>query len=302
MRPIFFLFLLSLFTTTLSGQVTVTELKKLGTKKKIVLDNDGWKKRGIYSLNINQSSQTGLGAGSDNFLLGINSLLNKAVHHKKGKYTFDGYLDFELGLVYTSSYKKFRKTIDRFDLTVDLEHSIGKNTHFTYGLLVNVNTQLFSTHNFLSDYHEKISNFLSPGRALISLGVDYKNEKPESYFSIFATPATIRWITKIDNEFYPNKKFGVDSFHRVYTEIGAFISMHYTKYFSKKASLTSRLDLFSNYKRNPENVDVIFNNLFSLDISKNFSFNFILDLFYDDDVAKRLRVQQVSGLGLKMKL
>lgn len=302
MRPFFYLLLLSFYTTSVCCQVSLTEIKKLGNKKKIELDSNGWKKRGIYSLNINQSSQTGQGAGSDNFLLGINSLLNKAVHHKKGKYTFDGYLDFELGLVYTSSYKKFRKTIDRFDLTVDLEHSIGKNTHFTYGILGNVNTQLFSTHNFLSDYHEKISNFLSPGRALLSLGVDYKNETPDSYFSFFATPATIRWITKLDRDFYTNKKFGVDSFQRVYTEIGAFISIHYTKYFSKKASITSRLDLFSNYKRNPQNVDLIFNNLFSLNISKNFGLTFILDLFYDDDITKNLRVQQVSGLGLKLKL
>lgn len=300
MRHLFFMLLLLLFTNAIFSQVTVNELKKLGSKKKLVLDSNGWKKRGIYSLNINQSSQTGSGAGSDNFLLGINSLLNKAVHHKKGKYTFDAYLDFELGLVYTSSYKKFRKTIDRFDLTVDLEHSIGKNTHFTYGLLGNVNTQLFSTHNFLTDYHEKISNFLSPGRALLSLGIDYKNEKPKSYFSIFATPATIRWITKLDRDFYAAKKFGVDSFHRVYTEIGAFISMHYTKYFSKKSTLTSRLDLFSNYKRNPEKVDVIFTNLFSLGIAKNFSFTFILDLLYDEDVTKKVRVQQVSGLGLKL--
>lgn len=299
MRLLLFMLLL-LFTNAIYSQVTVNELKKLGTKKKIALDSNGWKKRGIYTLNINQSSQTGSGAGSDNFLLGINSLLNKAVHHKKGKYTFDAYLDFEVGLVYTSSYKKFRKTIDRFDLTVDLEHSIGKNTHFTYGLLGNVNTQLFSTHNFLTDYHEKISNFLSPGRALLSLGVDYKNEKPESYFSIFATPATIRWITKLDRDFYTAKKFGVDSFHRVYTEIGAFISMHYTKYFSKKSTFTSRLDLFSNYKRNPEKVDVIFTNLFSLGIGKNFSCTFILDLLYDEDVTKSLRVQQVSGLGLKL--
>jgi Protein of unknown function (DUF3078) len=301
MRLLLFMLLL-LFTNAIYSQVTVNELKKLGTKKKVVLDSNGWKRKGFYTLNVNQSSQTGSGAGSDNFLLGINSLLNKAVHHKKGKYTFDAYLDFELGLVYTSSYKKFRKTIDRFDLTVDLEHSIGKNTHFTYGLLGNVNTQLFSTHNFLSDYHEKISNFLSPGRALLSLGVDYKNEKPESYFSIFATPATIRWITKLDQDFYPNKKFGVDSFHRVYTEIGAFISMHYTKYFSKKSTFTSRLDLFSNYKRNPEKIDVIFTNLFSLGISKNFSFSLTLDLFYDEDVTKSLRVQQVSGLGLKLKI
>jgi len=77
--------LLLLFTNAIYSQVTVNELKKLGTKRKVVLDSNGWKRKGIYTLNINQSSQTGSGAGSDNFLLGINSLLNKTVNHKKRK-------------------------------------------------------------------------------------------------------------------------------------------------------------------------------------------------------------------------
>lgn len=291
-----------LASVTRAQEVVVSELKKLGTKKKMTLDTTGWKRAGIFVLNVNQSLQSGGNGGGENFLIGINTILNKAVHHKKGKYTFDAYLDLELGLVHTSSYKKFRKTTDRFDFTAELDHQIGNNKHLTYGLLSNINTQLFPGYTYLSDYHLKISNFLSPGRALLSFGLDYKEIKPRSYFSLFITPTTIRWVTKIDRTFYPSLKFGVDSFHKVYTEVGAYMSLHYTKQFSQKVTLQSRLDLFSNYKRDPQHVDVFSNNILSLLFSKKLACTFVLDILYDHDVSSTVRVQQLSGIGLRLNL
>lgn len=296
------LFIVFLTLVSASDAQVVTELKKLGTKKKLALDSSGWKHTGLFVLNVNQSSQSGISSGAETFLLGMNMILNKAAHHKKGKYTFDSYLDLELGLVYASSYKKFRKTSDRFDLTLEFDHAIGKNKHFTYGFLGNINTQLFPGYTYLSDYHLKASNILSPGKALISFGVDYKNVKEKSFFSLFVTPATIRWVTKVDRDFYPNYKFGVDSFQKVYTEIGAYITAHYNCQFSDKVSLVSRLDFFSNYKRNPGKIDVFSNNILGIMISKKFSCNFVLDLLYDHDVTTKLQIQQQTGIGLRLKL
>lgn len=302
MRVLALTLLFSFLLPASDAQVVVTELKKLGNKKKLELDTTGWKRTGLFILNLNQSMRSGVNNGGENFLMGINSILNKTVHHKKGKYTFDAYLDLELGLVYASSYKKFRKTTDRFDLTVELDHKIGDNKHFTYGFLGNVNTQLFPGYTYVSDFHFKVSNILSPGKALISLGLDYKDIRKKSYFSLFITPATVRWVTKIDRDFYPNYKFGVDSFHRVYTEIGAYMTAHYTKQFSDKVNLVSRLDLFSNYKRNPNHVDVFSNNILSLMFSRKFSCTFVVDILYDYDVSTKLQLQQQMGIGLRLKL
>ncbi|MBL0267807.1 MAG: DUF3078 domain-containing protein [Chitinophagaceae bacterium] len=189
MRAISLFLFLFLLVSASDAQV-VTEMKKLNSKKKLELDTTGWKKTGLFILNVNQSMRSGTNNGGENFLMGINSILNKAVHHKKGKYTFDAYLDLELGLVYASSYKKFRKTTDRFDLTVELDHSIGNNKHLTYGFLGNINTQLFPGYNYVSDFHFKVSNILSPGKALISFGLDYKDVKknPISPFSLRQPP------------------------------------------------------------------------------------------------------------------
>lgn len=145
----------------------ITELKRVGAKKRASLDSNGWKRTGLFILNINQSAQSDWGSGGENFHLGVNTILNKAIHHKKGKYSFDTYFDLELGIIMATSYKKIRKTTDRFDLTFELEHSIGEKNHFNYGVLANINTQVFGGHSYATEDHPKISSFLSPGNSFI---------------------------------------------------------------------------------------------------------------------------------------
>jgi hypothetical protein len=300
MRYLLLLFFPLLTTLTSDSQV-VGELKRVGAKKRIVLDSNGWSRNGLFVLTINQSAQRDWGSGGENFQLGINTILNKAIHHRKGKYTFDGYLDLELGLVEASSFKQFRKTSDRFDLTLELEHCIGKG-HWNYGILGNINTQMFEGVNYIIDDHPRISSLMTPGKALLSFGMDYKHQNKGHYFSLFITPATIRWVTKLDRHFYEAHKFGVDSFRKIYTEIGAYLSVHYNNKFSKTTNLISRLDLFSNYKRDPQNIDILFNNVLTFAITKFFAGTFIFDLVYDHDYKARTQIQQATGLGLRLKL
>lgn len=295
-------FVLIMIIISTGNTQVVTDMKRVGAKKKAALDSNGWKRNGLLVLNVNQSAQSNWGSGGENFQIGINLILNKAIHHRKGKYTFDTYFDLELGVVESSSIKKFRKTTDRFDLTFELDHSIGQKEHFNYGILGNINTQVFGGHSYATDDHPKISSFLSPGKILLSLGIDYKDSKPDHYFSLFISPATIRWVTKMDRDFFSSYKFGVDSFHRVYTEIGAYISIHYNKKISKTANFISRLDLFSNYKRKPQNVDVLMNNVLTFNIAKNFAATILLDILYDHDIKKEIQIQEVTGLGLKLRL
>lgn len=296
----FVLFALFLFKATVAQ--TVSELRRVGAKKTAGIDSNGWKSTGLFVLNVNQSAQSNWNSGAERFQIGINMILNKAIHHRNGKYTFDTYLDIELGVTEAASFKKFRKTSDRFDLTFEVEHRIGKKNHFNYGVLANVNTQLFIGHNYAIENFPKISGFLSPGKFLLSPGIDYKNQNKKSYFSFFISPLTFRWVTKIDESFYSISKFGVDSSKKVYNEIGPYLSVHYNVGISKTSNLISRVDLFTNYKKKPQNVDVLLNNVFTVNISKIFAATFLFDLLYDHDIKARTQVQEVTGIGLKLKL
>ena len=301
MRAIFIFISTAFLFTLVNGQPAKTEIKRLGAKKVSSLDSNGWKHSGIFMLNINQSALNEWSSGGEKFLIGINAILNKSAHHRNGKFTMDSYLDIELGVVDASSFNKFRKTNDRCDITVEFEHETNKK-HFSYGALFNFNSQLFEGHNYKLVNHNKISNFLTPAKILLSPGIDYKDFNTSHYFSVFVSPVTIRWVTKIDADFYQVKKFGVDSASKINTEFGAYLSVHYNKQFSKTVRYIGRLDLFSNYLRNPQNVDILFNNLFTFNISKYFAGSVLLDIIYDDDTKAKTQVQEIFGLGFKINL
>lgn len=280
----------------------VTELKRVGAKKRAALDSNGWKRTGLLVLNINQSAQSDWSSGGEKFQIGINLLLNKAIHHRKERFLFDAYFDLELGLTEAASFKQFRKTTDRFDLTFEVERMLGNKHHWNYGLLANMNTQLFNGYNYAAAGYPKLSGFLSPGKFILSPGFDYKHTTQKAYFSFFVSPLTFRWVTKTDRSFFNSSKFGVDSARRYNTEIGAYISVHYNAKLSANTNLISRADFFSNYKRDPQNIDVLLNNVLSIKISERFAAALIFDLLYDADIKARTQVQQVMGLGLRMRL
>ena len=265
------------------------------------LDSAGWQKTGFFIFNLNQAALSDWSGGGERFLIGINSIVNYALHHKKGKYSKDTYIDIELGAVEASSFKKFRKTTDRFDVTMELDHSTN-NKNLYYGLLFNLNTQLLGGHNYAITGHNKISSFLSPGKIFLAPGIDLKIKRPNCYFSVFVSPATAKWVTKIDDDFYEQKKFGVDSAQKINTEFGAYITSHFNLKLSNTTKYIGRVDLYSNYLHKPENVDVLLNNLLTINISNMFAANILLDIIYDHDIKRRTQVQEIFGLGLKLKL
>ena len=264
------------------------------------LDSTGWEKTGFLIVNVNQAANNEWSGGGEKFLIGVNSLFNYALHHQMGKYSMDTYFDIELGAVEASSFSHIRKTTDRCDITFELEHILTKRIN--YGLLFNFNSQVFNGRNYASPEFEKISSFLSPGKFLVAPGIDIKFKSDNSYLSFFISPSTFKWVTKLDQDFYHKHEFGVDSASKVNMEIGAYFSTHINFKISQNSSYIARLDLFSNYRRHPGNIDVLMNNLFSINISKIFSANLLLDIVYDENVKSRTQIQEIFGMGLKLNL
>lgn len=289
------------YLSTLFAQRAIQEIQKTNNRKMKSLDTLGWEHVGFFIFNVNQAALSNWSSGGERFLIGINGILNYSSHHKQGKYTKDTYFDLELGVVEAASFKKFRKTTDRCDLTVEMEHSMGSK-NLNYGLLFNFNSQIFGGHNYAATGNTKISSFLSPGKFLLAPGFDLKNQNTGHYFSLFLSPVTFRFVTKIDDALYRQSKFGVDSADKVNTEIGAYLSTHYNVKISSTAGYIGRLDLFSNYKRKPGNVDVLMNNLLTINISKVFAATILVDFIYDHDIIQRMQLQEIFGLGLKLKL
>jgi len=79
--------------------------------------------------------------------------------------------------------------------------------------------------------------------------------------------------------------------------------------FNKTLSYKGRLDLFSNYDHNPQNVDLYFTNVLNVKLSKVLSLTYSLDMIYDDDVrlfgdtakGAALQLKSLVGLGLLVR-
>jgi Protein of unknown function (DUF3078) len=289
------LLFLIIFTTAQDG--TVKELQKTATRSIKSLDSNGWKKQGTFILNLNQGALSNWVAGGEQSVLGINAIINYSLNFKRGKNTWDNLLDMAIGFQNATSFGNFRKIDDRIDLTSKYGYLI--NHHWYLAFLANFNSQMLEGFDYSTLPNTKISNFLSPGKIILSPGFDYKTS---SRFSLFFSPVTVRWVLKTDPDFYSMAKFGVDSARKGNTEIGAFVTAKFNAAFTKWASFTSRIDLFSNYKRKPQNVDVLMTNLLTMKFTKLLATNISIDLIYDDDVKKRLQLKEILGIGLTLKL
>jgi hypothetical protein len=289
---------ISLVTVSATAQdASVKDLQAAAGKEIKSAEKDGWKKGGTFAVNLNQGALSNWAAGGEQNTLGVNGLLNYTANYRKGKNTWDNLIDLALGMQNATSFQKFRKMDDRIDLTSKYGRQVSKKWYA--GVLANFNSQALPGFNYGATSTTKISNFLAPGKLLVSAGMDYK---PNDNFSLFISPLTTRWVFKSDADFLNNAKFGVAAGKKVNNEIGAFLSAKYSKPLSKVVTYTGRLDLFSNYKRNPKNVDVFMTNLLSLKFSKALATNISVDMIYDDDVLKKTQFKEIIGVGLTLAL
>lgn len=283
--------------SVLAQDATVKDLQNAAGKEVKSAEKDGWKKGGTLIININQGSLSNWAGGGEQNTLGINGIFNYGINYRKGKNTWDNYFDLALGMQNATSYSKFRKTDDRIDITSKYGYQVSKKWYAA--ALINFNSQALEGFNYGDTTNTKISNFLAPGKLLLSLGMDYR---PNEHFSLFLSPLTTRWVFKKDPDFYPLAKFGVPALQKTYNELGAYLTAKYNVPLAKWATYTTRLDLFSNYKRKPQNVDVFFTNLLTMKFNKWLGTTISVDIVYDDDVIKKIQLKEILGVGLTVKL
>ncbi|MFT3910106.1 MAG: DUF3078 domain-containing protein [Ferruginibacter sp.] len=285
MKKILFFSMLVFICTAASAQdATVTELKKASDKsiKKDANDTipQKWKLGGNFSLNINQGSLSNWSAGGDKFSFSLNSYLNLYAFYKQGKSSWDNSLDLAYGIVKTTSLGN-RKAADRIDFLTKYGYAIGKKVNVA--ALLNFRSQFakgyaYSKNSVGADSATLTSKTFQPAYLLLSLGIDYK---PNKDLSIFVSPLTQRWVFVGDTLLGPG--YGLDPGKKVKSELGAFLTANYLKTLGKNFTFKTRLDLFSNYKHEPQNIDVYWSNVLTAKLTKYINFSFNLDMIYDDD-------------------
>ncbi len=265
-----------------------------------------WKRGGLVNLNLAQGSLSNWSAGGDNFSMSLNSHVNYSLFYRKNVHTWDNSFDFNFGYVQTTSLGS-RKNDDRIDFLSKYGRQIDTVKKLYASVLFNFRSQLFDGRNYSNATESDLtSTLLSPAYVILSVGFDYK---PKPTFSIFLSPLTNRTTIVASSKLSAKGAYGVDTGRHVYNEVGAFASINYFLNIKKDViTYKGRMDLFSNYARNPQNVDVYLTNLFSFKINKFLAANYSLDAIYDDNVrlfgpnhtSPGLQLKSLIGIGFTM--
>jgi hypothetical protein len=299
---------ITISTKSFGQTQTVKDLQKDASKeiKKGIIDSSKiWNKGGIFTLNLGQASQNNWASGGDNFSFSLAAYVGLYAFYKKDRWSWDNTLDLNYGMVNTSSLGT-RKNDDRIDFLS--KGGYGLTSNLDLAGIFNFRSQFTKGYNYNSDGSKTLlSNFLAPAYVLLGLGVNYK---PVTGLSIFVSPLTSRWIIVNDDTLSAKGAYGVTPGKKVKNEIGAYASITYLKDLSKTITYNGRLDLFSNYEHNPQNVAIMMNNMFTAKLSKILSASLGLNLIYDDDVklfgpnhdSPGLQTQSLIAVGLSVRL
>ena len=263
-----------------------------------------WTKGASLNINITQVSLTNWAAGGNNSLGGI-MLFNGFANRHKGKNVWDNSLILAFGgqlqapQGYSFADGAPAKTDDRIELNSKWGRELKKSWYFSF--LGQFKTQF--TEGF-DGSGNRISNLFAPAYLILAPGFDYR---PNDNFSVFVSPAAMKLTIVNDQSLFPDsavadfRAYGVKYGNTTEVEVGAYLRAQYTKEISKNFTFLTRGDLYSNYLRNPQNIDVSWETLWTLKVNSWFAASLNTLLLYDHDIdVPKLKDETIGGVTTKV--
>jgi len=261
-----------------------------------------WKYSGVSSLNLSQLALHNWAAGGDNNIAG-NALIKLSADFDDGKKNWDNDLTLGFGLIKQGD-DLTRKSDDQIDFSSKLGFKASERWFYTG--LVSFKSQFAEGYDDPGEANRtKISNFMAPGYLNFALGMDYKHDVG---FSMFISPVGSKMTFVLDDELSAAGSFGLDPDQTVRGEFGASVKLTFKHEILKNVILDTKLDLFSNYLENPQQVDVNWDMLLTFKVNDFLSASLQTQLIYDYDIEfenestgepeARVQFKELFGLGL----
>lgn len=235
-----------------------------------------WKMNGLAALNFNQLSLTNWAAGGESSLSGT-ALFNFTANYAKNKNAWDNTINLTFGQLKRNGEKPVKS-----DDKMEFSSKFGRKatSTFFYTFLFGFRSQFAPGYKSPQD-KEIISNFLAPAYINIGIGMDYK---PAEGFSFYLSPLSGRTTIVNDDSLAAKGAFGVEPGEKIRNEFGGYFKAAVNKNIMENVTLQTSVDLFSNYIKNPENIDVNWQMLLSMKINKYLTASLSSQLIYDDDI------------------
>lgn len=278
---------------TESIPITPYNIMKLTTTKR-------WFYFGQNNFVFNQSSFSNWNSGGNNNI-GIIGKINYNFSYKNGKHFLDNTLQLGYGFV-ASEGEASRKTEDYINLMTNYGYDIGKNFYLSTGF--QFLSQFSPGYNFSTTpnptFADRISRFMAPGYLNAGLGISYN---PNENFQVIFRPINGKFTFVLDPYLQKEGKYGLESDGQsVRAELGALVNILYRINIYKDINLVNRINFFSSYANQPQNVDVSYNGTLNFRFNKFISTVVSLDLLYDHDQIEKLQMKQTLGIGFSYNL
>ncbi|HUW06198.1 MAG TPA: DUF3078 domain-containing protein [Williamwhitmania sp.] len=280
-----------------------------------------WKIKNEVSLTFSQVSLTNWVAGGENTISG-NGHYGFASSYSEGDNSWDNTFDAGYGQTRQGTSKNIKN-----DDRIEVSSKFGRkaSAKWFYSVLATFKTQMFPGYNYPND-STVVSDWLAPGYLGLSFGMDYK---PSDRLSIFLSPVSGR-LTVVQRQDLANEgSYGVKAAvydqsgnlikkgeHYLY-EAGALVRIQLIQpIFKKKLLWTSKLDLFSNFIKDPQNVYVNWENTLEAKLNSWLTARLFMLAIYDDNarIAKdtngdgindrftpKIQMKEIFGIGIGIK-
>lgn len=308
--------------------VILISMSGLALTKDTVKRDTAWKLGGMAGLNFGQASFTNWAAGGQNSV-SVGALLTLKANYKKGNNSWDNSLDLAYGMLQVGS-APLQKNEDKIDFSSKYGRYAFAN-HWYYTALVNFKSQFANGYNYPND-SVVVSHFMAPAYVLGSIGLDYKTK--DNSLSFYISPVTSKTTIvndqKLANEgaygvkaaqYDTNKVTGVYGItkygEKVLNQFGGYMKFTFKKDIFKNVNFATKLELFSNYLKDPQNIVVNWENILTMKVNKFLVATISTNMIYDNNVpvpvtrtidgvsvlgtGPRLQFKEVLAIGLSYK-
>ena len=273
---------------------TIQDTFNLSINSDTVAVNDStkskyWKINGLASLNFSQTFISHWVEGGESAIAGL-GIFNIRANYSKNNSQWDNSFDIKYGLIKPGE-NSFRKNEDKLDISTKFGQKAFNK--FYYSLMLSLKSQIAKGYEFPND-SDIISGFMSPGYLMIAIGMDYK---PNDKISILLSPLTSK-STYVLNDSVDVTKFDLAEGEKIRRETGAFIKTKIKFKLMDNITLDSKLDLFTNYKHNPQNIDVNWELAIAMKVNKYIVTSINAHLVYDDDISIPIERTRINADGV----
>lgn len=236
-----------------------------------------WKLGGIGSINFAQGYFENWAKGGENNISTL-SVISLYANYEKDNTKISNNAEIHLGILKPGD-KDWRKNEDK----IELAHKFGKRAynHWYYTLSAGAKSQIFKGYNYPND-SVPVSDFLSPLVVDYGIGLDFS---PSEVISIYLSPITSKLTYVRDTAIVDQTKYGIETDKKKRHEPGFHLKAELKYDLTHDILLKSKVNLFSNYVDNPQNIDIDCQINIDMKINRYITSNVAIHMIYDDDIA-----------------